>query len=293
MANPEHLAKLEEGVEAWNKWREENPDIREPDLREAILRGAYLTGAILSGANLSRAYLSGARCIGTGFNDVDLSTVKGLEKVHHLGPSSVGIDTLYAAKASKGKIPAEFLRGCGVPDVFIDYIPSLVGELQPVQFYSCFISYSQQDDDFAQRLNSRLRDEHLRVWFAPEDIRGGKKLHEQIDSAIRIHDKLLIVLSEYSLKSKWVMDELRRAWKAQQEQGKRKLFPVRLIEWNALKDWEFFHSVTVTDLAEEVLSYYIPDFSNWKDHDSFETEFGKLLDALKKDESTAEPERGE
>ena len=38
MANPEHLAKLEEGVEAWNKWREENPDIREPDLREAILR---------------------------------------------------------------------------------------------------------------------------------------------------------------------------------------------------------------------------------------------------------------
>ena len=219
--------------------------------------------------------------------------MKGLEKVHHLGPSSVGIDTLYAAKASKGKIPAEFLRGCGVPDVFIDYIPSLVGELQPVQFYSCFISYSQQDDDFAQRLNSRLRDEHLRVWFAPEDIRGGKKLHEQIDSAIRIHDKLLIVLSEYSLKSKWVMDELRRAWKAQQEQGKRKLFPVRLIEWNALKDWEFFHSVTVTDLAEEVLSYYIPDFSNWKDHDSFETEFGKLLDALKKDESTAEPERGE
>jgi len=27
MANPEHLAKLMEGVEAWNKWMEENPDV--------------------------------------------------------------------------------------------------------------------------------------------------------------------------------------------------------------------------------------------------------------------------
>ncbi|MGA2411123.1 MAG: hypothetical protein ABSG46_12140 [Candidatus Binataceae bacterium] len=27
MANPEHLAKLKEGVEAWNQWREENPEI--------------------------------------------------------------------------------------------------------------------------------------------------------------------------------------------------------------------------------------------------------------------------
>jgi hypothetical protein len=31
MASPEHLAILEKGVDVWNKWREENPDI-EPDL---------------------------------------------------------------------------------------------------------------------------------------------------------------------------------------------------------------------------------------------------------------------
>jgi hypothetical protein len=31
MANQEHLSKLEEGVEAWNRWRKEHPDIR-PDL---------------------------------------------------------------------------------------------------------------------------------------------------------------------------------------------------------------------------------------------------------------------
>jgi hypothetical protein len=31
MINPEHLAILKQGVEIWNKWREENPDIM-PDL---------------------------------------------------------------------------------------------------------------------------------------------------------------------------------------------------------------------------------------------------------------------
>jgi hypothetical protein len=38
MANPEHLAKLKEGVEAWNRWRKEFPDVR-PFLNGADLRG--------------------------------------------------------------------------------------------------------------------------------------------------------------------------------------------------------------------------------------------------------------
>lgn len=44
MAKSEHLAKLMEGVEAWNKWRQENPDV-ELDFREADLRVTKLSGA--------------------------------------------------------------------------------------------------------------------------------------------------------------------------------------------------------------------------------------------------------
>src|SRR4051812_35846451 len=43
MANEEHVALLKQGVDAWNKWRRENPKVR-PDLREAYLRGANLLG---------------------------------------------------------------------------------------------------------------------------------------------------------------------------------------------------------------------------------------------------------
>src|SRR5215468_5090127 len=56
MANDEHVALLKKGVEAWNAWRDENPNIR-PDLREADLREADLSGADLSKANLRVANL--------------------------------------------------------------------------------------------------------------------------------------------------------------------------------------------------------------------------------------------
>ena len=38
MANDEHVAILKQGVDDWNAWRRENPDIR-PDLSGANLRG--------------------------------------------------------------------------------------------------------------------------------------------------------------------------------------------------------------------------------------------------------------
>jgi uncharacterized protein YjbI with pentapeptide repeats len=52
MANDEHVAMLRTGVEAWNEWREENPDIR-PDLIWASLVEANLYRANLSGAKLT------------------------------------------------------------------------------------------------------------------------------------------------------------------------------------------------------------------------------------------------
>ncbi len=59
MANPEHLEILKQGVEVWNRWREENPDIR-PNLRGEDLSGANLNEADLRRVNLCEAGLSKA-----------------------------------------------------------------------------------------------------------------------------------------------------------------------------------------------------------------------------------------
>jgi pentapeptide repeat protein len=77
MANDEHVAILEKGVDAWNAWRAKNPDIRpdlvQADLRDAYLRGANLSGADLHEADLFRAYLHGANLSGANLTDADLS----------------------------------------------------------------------------------------------------------------------------------------------------------------------------------------------------------------------------
>jgi len=351
MANPEHLEILKRGVEAWNKWRHEHPEVC-PDLSNASFKyknfcdadfsrttfyaanfhktrldrailtyakldGANLMDTYLSHANLSRARLVYADCnltdlrhanlsgadlksvrfirthltgadftsakLGrTAFVGNDLSEVKGLETVIHEGPSSIGVDTLYK---SGGKIPEEFLLGCGVPDDFIAFIPSHFGVQQAIQFYSCFISYSTRDEEFARRLYSRMRDEKLRVWFAPEEMKGGQKLYEQIERAIQLHDRLLLVLSESSMQSEWVITEIQMARETELKEGRRKLFPISIVEFDKVKSWRRLDADTGKDLAKEVRKYFIPDFSNWKEHDAFEKAFDRLLRDLRAEET--------
>ena len=67
----------------------------------------------------------------------------------------------------------DFLRGVGLPDNLIDYLPSLLN--QPIQFYSCFISYSSKDQEFADRLHADLQNKGVRCWFAPHDMPIGAK----------------------------------------------------------------------------------------------------------------------
>ncbi len=254
------------------------PSSSRPTSASANLSGARLIDANLGGADFAKAV-----CGWTTFGDVDLSQVKALDLVIHAGPSTIGIDTLFL---SKGNIPEAFLRGCGVPETLIEYLPSILGATQPIQFHSCFISYSTADEEFAKRLHARTVQEKLRVWFAPEDIQGGKHIHEQIDRAIQVHDRLLLVLSEHSMKSKWVSDEIRRARKAELKENRRKLFPIRLVDFETITRWECFDADLGEDLAVEIRRYFIPDFSNWKDHDSFEKAFARLLKDLKAEEST-------
>jgi hypothetical protein len=266
MANENHLAKLKEGVAAWNDWRRKAKP--SPDL----------SGANLSRADLSRADLSKTILGYTIFADCDLSETKGLDAITHRAPCSIGIDTIYK---SKGKIPESFLRGCGVDEGFISQMASLVGAVEGIRFNSCFISYSGKDEDFAKRLHERMRAAKLHVWFAPEDMQGGDYSLTQIERAIEMQDRLLLVLSDASITSQWVEREIERARKVERKEERRKLFPIRLTDIQTIKEWRCVDPDSGEDLAKEVRKYHIPDFSNWKDHDAFEAAFTRLLNDLK------------
>jgi hypothetical protein len=153
--------------------------------------------------------------------------------------------------------------------------------VRPIEFYSCFISYSTKDQEFAERLHADLQAKGVRCWFAPEEMKGGRKLHEQIDEAIRLHDKLLLILSEHSMSSNWVKTEIANAREREKREGKQLLFPITLVPFEAIKPWKLFDAEIGDDSAREIREYYIPDFSNWKNHDSYQTAFQRLVSDLK------------
>lgn len=264
----------------------EGADLTRADLYGAMLRGtalrmADLTRADFTEADLTLANLAGAVLIRTIFGGTNLKNALGLDQCAHVGPSIVDYSTL----AKSGPLPLPFLRGCGLPDNFIDYVPSLVN--QPIQFDSCFISYSTEDKEFAQRLYSDLQNKGVRCWFAPHDMQGGKKIHQQIDAAIQLHDRLLLILSETSMNSAWVRTEIFKARKRETREKRRMLFPVRLVTFETLREWECFDSDIGQDLAKEIREFYIPDFSAWKAHDSYQAAFTRLVNDLKADNSIA------
>jgi hypothetical protein len=155
------------------------------------------------------------------------------------------------------------------------------GTMMTGNHHSCFISYSHKDEAFAQKLYDRLRRENLTVWFAPEDMEGGKKLIDQISHAIGERDKLLLVLSEHSMDSNWVVTEIRKALADEEATKQRKLFPIRLVGMAKLRQWICFDADRGKDLAVEVREYFVPDFSQWQDNAVFESAIDRLLRDLK------------
>jgi len=256
-------------------------DLTYADFSDARLDGAFLTGARLSDAVFRRTKLArtdwhGAMIGFTIFAGVNLDGVQGLETVIHRAPSSIGVETIYL---SKGRIPIEFLRGAGLSDDFIEYIPALM--TAPSAFYSCFISYSFSDQEFAEKLYVDLQSAGVHCWFAAHDMRGGDKVFEQIRHAIHLHNRLLLILSETSMASEWVKSEIALARNREAIEGRRVLFPVRLVDFETLREWTCFDADREKDSAREIREYFVVDFSQWRNEASYQWAFERLLNDLK------------
>jgi hypothetical protein len=171
--------------------------------------------------------------------------------------------------------------GVGFTETQIEYLPSLLMP-RPIEYYSLFISYAHQDEILAQRLYTHLRQKDVPCWFAPEDMKIGDRIRPRIDEAIRLHDKLLLVLSASSVASEWVEYEVETALARERKEKRIVLFPIRLD--NAVME-------SSTAWAAHIQhTRHIGDFTRWKNHDEYQQAFARLLRDLNAEaKKTEEP----
>ena len=257
-------------------------NLRRANLHKARLLESNLTSADLgetnfTGTDLRRANLMFASLFQTIFVDVDFREMLNLQTVRHLGPSEISISTIYK---SKGNISHKFLRDAGVPENFITYMSSLTGKA--FEYFSAFISYTEADDAISKRLYADLQAAGLRVWRWREDAKWGAPIEKNIDQAVRIYDKLIVICSEDSLKAPAVIDEIDRALQKEHQLMKagktpEVLFPITIDDY-IFDEWEHY-------LKPKVIAKTVGDFRGWKDPKQYDKALERLIEALKQEDS--------
>jgi uncharacterized protein YjbI with pentapeptide repeats len=252
------------------------------DCRWARFFGGILEGVSFADADLTFASFDSVRFAGTSFRnarldrttftDCDFTGALDLDSCQHLGPSNLDTSTLFRGGRM---ISHQFLRQAGVPEQLVTYLDAMTAE--PIQFYSCFISHSTADQDFAKRLYADLQAAGVRCWFAPEDMAIGDRIRDRIDQSIRVYDKLLVVLSSNSINSRWVEDEVEAALDKERSLSSSGrvsvLFPV---------DIDGTINQTTTAWANSIRrTRHIGDFTRWKEHDAYQNALSRLLRDLK------------
>lgn len=235
-------------------------NLRGTNLNDANMQETRLSHADFSGVSLANADMTKAHLEWSKFGDVDLSQVIGLETVRHLGPSTLGIDTIFR---SEFNIPKIFLKGCGVPPDFIDFIKA--PDTTMTRFSSCFITCAEEDLEFSEKLLSALQNKSVRCWLAPDQMKNEEKFRHDV----RMLDILLLILSENTINKEWMETGAFTVLKEEDKQKRIILFPVRIDEavLESELDW----------LGKLRENRQIIDFSGWEENELFENAVTALL----------------
>jgi len=290
-------AKLDEGTSLWHA------NLSGAKFREAILTGVSLCEAQLLVTDFARSKLTdvdlrGAFATGTVFREADFTNVmiaetvlsrvnfsgaRGLDLCVFSGPAIIDHETFIHS----GPLPKKFLQGCGLPDNFIDYIPSLFSG-DAIDFCSCFISYSHADKEFARKLHDTLQERGIRCWLDEKQLFPGDETYAQVDRGIRLWDKFLLCCSEAALTSWWVDSEIGTALEEEQrltkERGKsvQKLISLNLDGYFLSENWG-------AGYRSQIRRRLAADFTGWeKDEAKFQAETERVINALRADDGARE-----
>ena len=215
-----------------------NANLSRVSLAGANLTDADLTGASFAGASLVRANMTNAKCTDSDFfqtqfwsvdltgadltgslfgysffQDCDMSGARGLDQVRHDAPSTIGLDSLFR---SHGQIPEAFLLGAGLPAAAGGFLPAANADTTSLR--ECFISCTDEEEEFAKVLRDDLREQGVRCWVFSQVVRGNALVdrhsasdQEEIERWLRNYDKMVILGSAASLEVETILNDITAA----------------------------------------------------------------------------------
>jgi uncharacterized protein YjbI with pentapeptide repeats len=244
MANDEHVVLLKQGVDAWNKWRDEDhdirPDVREADLSWANLSGANLSWANLSGANLIRANLNEARLSSANLNEArlcgadlsganfiraDLSGAKLIEANlsganligAHLNGANLSGANLSGANLMESNLLRANLNSANLREARLDLAVLVYADLTDADLTGCHIHgvsawglklerTKQQNLIITHKDEHEITVDNIEVAQFIYLLLHNEKVREVIDT---ITSKVVLILGRFTPQRKAVLDALR------------------------------------------------------------------------------------
>ena len=219
MANPEHLARLKEGVEHWNNWRKWNPYIN-PDLSEADLSEANLSEADLSLTDLSGANVSGANLWGADLSSAHLSGA-GLSRADLSRAYLIGVD-LSRANLSRVRLFSADLRnadfrGADLTEARLDYATLVDTNLEKADLTACHVygisawnvrleGAVQSNLVITHEDESPIQVDNLEVAQFIYLLLNNQKIRSVIDT---ITSKVVLILGRFTPERKVMLDAIR------------------------------------------------------------------------------------
>ena len=182
MANPDHLAILDQGVKIWNKWREENssvePDLSEADLKERVLyvkdegvginlQGADLQSTNLENANLENANLKNAKLLSANLRNTDLF-VANLENANllaiNLESANLLASNLKNANLKNANLFVADLKNANLENANLKNANFLAADLENANLKNANLHYARLESVYLENANlenANLENAHL------------------------------------------------------------------------------------------------------------------------------------
>jgi Pentapeptide repeats (8 copies) len=246
MANPMHIEKLNQGIDAWNRWRQDDqttiPDLSRAILEHANLRGvdfrnANLEVARLIQADLRNAHLDGARLMGAWLDGSDLREA-------HLAAAD-----LFGSYLSHADLRGADLRGASLERVNMVNSRLSGADVSGARIYGISAWDLQTDAttiqyDLVVSPSARAIGHHNAESVRVDDIEVAQFVHlmlnnEKIRNVLStIGKKGVLILGRFSPERKAVLDALRKSLR---QRG----FVAMIFDFEGVQDKTFTETIRI------------------------------------------------